>query len=119
MLKEIKLLFIALFLGTFIVACSDDQSAQTESNDTPAPSSAEIASEDTTDTAGTVTDETDTIAGMTKEEAIAKWGEPDVTQTHKIDTLTVDHLEWHKKDGITAVQFHNDVAQFSQFVPAE
>ena len=52
MLKEIKLLFIALFLGTFIVACSDDQSAQTESNDTPAPSSAEIASEDTTDTAG-------------------------------------------------------------------
>ena len=119
MLKQIKLLLIALFLGTFIVACSDDNTAQTESNDASTPSSAEMSSDDTTDTAGTVTDETDTIAGMTKEEAIAKWGEPDVTQTHKIDSLTVDHLEWHKKDGITSVQFHNDVAQFSQFVPAE
>jgi hypothetical protein len=119
MLKQFKLLLIALFLGTFIVACSDDNSAQTESKDTSAAPAAETTSEDTTDTSGTVEDETDTIAGMTKEEAIAKWGEPDVTQTHTIDALTVDHLEWHKKDGITSVQFHNSVAQFSQFVPAE
>ncbi|MEC9411406.1 MAG: hypothetical protein VX829_01870 [Pseudomonadota bacterium] len=118
MLKQFKLLFIALFLGTFIVACSDDNSAQTDSKDTSA-APAEMTSEDTTDTTGAVEDETDTIAGMTKEDAIAKWGEPDVTQTHTIDALTVDHLEWHKKDGITSVQFHNGVAQFSQFVPAE
>ncbi len=119
MLKQFKILLIALFLGTFIVACNDDNSAQTESKDASTPNAAEMSSDDTTDTTGVVEDETDTLAGMTKEEAIAKWGEPDVTQSHKIDALTIDHLEWHKKDGITAIQFHNGVAQFSQFVPAE
>jgi hypothetical protein len=56
---------------------------------------------------------------MTEEEAVAKWGEPDLTQSRTIDALTVTHHEWHGEDGITAVQFQNGVAQFSQFVAAE
>lgn len=116
MLNHIRLMFIALFMGLFLVACGDDSSTQ----DT-AEEAAPMASEEMT-TAGDDTaaaEETNSVDGMTEEEAVAKWGEPDVTQTRTIDALTITHHEWHGEDGITAVQFQNGVAKFSQVVPAK
>jgi len=128
MLNHIRLMFIALFMGLFLVACGDDSSTQ-ESAENAAPAemaseemaSEEMASEEmaTADDAAAAEEDTDSVEGMTEEEAVAKWGEPDVTQTHKIDALTITHHEWHSDDGITSVQFHNGVAKFSQFIPAK
>jgi hypothetical protein len=70
-------------------------------------------------TEATSTEDNNSVVGMTEEEAVAKWGEPDLTQSRTIDALTVTHHEWHGEDGITAVQFQNGVAQFSQFIAAE
>jgi hypothetical protein len=115
MLNHIRLMFIALFMGLFLVACGDD-SAQQDAAEEAAPT--EMATEEAADEA-TATEESNAIVGMTEEEAVAKWGEPDLTQSRTIDALTVTHHEWHGEDGITAVQFQNGVAQFSQFVAAE
>ncbi|WP_438970665.1 hypothetical protein [Methylophaga sp.] len=114
MLNHIRLMFIALFMGLFLVACGDDSSTQ-ESAPAEEMSSEEMA---TSGDEATADEETVSAEGMTEEEAIAKWGEPDVTQTHKIDALTVTLHEWHGEDGITAVQFQNGVAKYSQFIPA-
>ncbi len=121
MLNHIRLMFIALFMGLFLIACGDDSAQQDAAEETAAPS--EMTSEETaTDTnteEAAAAEESNSIEGMTEEEAIAKWGEPDVTQTRTIDKLTIIHHEWHGEDGITAVQFHNGVAAHSQFIPAE
>jgi hypothetical protein len=115
MLNHIRLMFIALFMGLFLVACGDD-SAQQDAAEEAAPT--EMAAEETA-TEATTTEDSNSVVGMTEEEAVAKWGEPDLTQSRTIDALTVTHHEWHGEDGITAVQFQNGVAQFSQFVAAE
>ena len=115
MLNHIRLMFIALFMGLFLVACGDD-SAQQDAAEEAAPT--EMAAEEAAEEA-TTTEDSNSVVGMTEEEAVAKWGEPDLTQTHSIDALTITHHEWHGEDGITAVQFQNGVAQFSQFVAAE
>ncbi|KGM08049.1 hypothetical protein LP43_0472 [Methylophaga thiooxydans] len=116
MLNHIRLMFIAFFMGLFLVACGDDSSTQ----DT-AEEAAPMASEEMAPAAEepAVAEETSSIDGMTEEEAVAKWGEPDVTQTRTIDALTITHHEWHGEDGITSVQFHNGVAKFSQNIPAK
>jgi hypothetical protein len=115
MLNHIRLMFIALFMGLFLVACGDD-SAQQDTAEEAAPT--EMAAEEAA-TEATSTEDNNSVVGMTEEEAVAKWGEPDLTQSRTIDALTVTHHEWHGEDGITAVQFQNGVAQFSQFVAAE
>jgi hypothetical protein len=115
MLNHIRLMFIAMFMGLFLVACGDD-SAQQDTAEEAAPT--EMAAEEAAAEA-TATEDSNSVVGMTEEEAVAKWGEPDLTQTRSIDALTVTHHEWHGEDGITAVQFQNGVAQFSQFIAAE
>jgi hypothetical protein len=116
MLNHIRLMFIALFMGLFLVACGDETAQQDATEEAAAPT--EMAAEEATEEA-TATEDSDTIVGMTEEEAVAKWGEPDLTQTRTLDALTLTHHEWHGEDGITAVQFQNGVAQFSQFIAAE
>lgn len=116
MLNHIRLMFIALFMGLFLVACGDD-SQQDVAEEEAAP--AEMTSEEAATGEATATEGSSSVEGMTEQEAIAKWGEPDLTQTRTIDALTVTHHEWHGEDGITAVQFQNGVAQYSQFIPAK
>jgi ABC-type enterochelin transport system substrate-binding protein len=115
MLNHIRLMFIALFMGLFLVACGDDSAQQDAAEEAAAPT--EMAAEEATE--ASTTDDSNSVVGMTEEEAVAKWGEPDLTQSRTIDALTVTHHEWHGENGITAVQFQNGVAQFSQFVAAE
>ncbi len=115
MLNHIRLMFIALFMGLFLVACGDDSSTQDTSEEAAPMASEEMA---TADDDAAAAEETNSVEGMTEEDAVAKWGEPDVTQTRTIDALTITHHEWHGDDGITSVQFQNGVAQFSQFIAA-
>jgi hypothetical protein len=117
MLNHIRLMFIALFMGLFLVACGDDAAQQDATEE--AAATTEMAAENTAEEAVVAEEDSNAIAGMTEEEAIAKWGEPDLTQTRTLDALTLTHHEWHGEDGITAVQFQNGVAQFSQFIAAE
>ncbi|MCX4192229.1 hypothetical protein [Methylophaga sp. OBS1] len=123
MLNHIRLMFIALFMGLFLIACGDDSAQQDTAEEAAAPAemtSEEAATETDAETQEAMpAEDSSSIEGMTEEEAIAKWGEPDVTQTRTIDALTITHHEWHGEDGTTAVQFQNGVAKFSQFVPAE
>jgi len=114
MLNHIRLMFIALFMGLFLVACGDDSSTQETAEEAAPMASEEMATAD-----DAAAEETNSVEGMTEEDAVAKWGEPDVTQTRKIDALTITHHEWNGEDGTTAVQFQNGVAKFSQFVPAK
>lgn len=122
MLNHIRLMFIALFIGLFLVACGDDSAQQAAPEESAASSempSENTATEAATETEATAAEDASSVEGMTEEEAIAKWGKPDVTQTRTIDALTITHHEWHGEDGTTAVQFQNGVAKFSQFIPAE
>lgn len=118
MLNHIRSMLTALFMGLFLIACGDDSAQQDVAEESAAPT--EMASEEmATEEKATESEAGNSIEGMTEEEAIAKWGEPDVTQTRTLDTLTITHHEWHGDDGVTAVQFQNGVAQFSQAIPAE
>ena len=117
MLNHIRLMFIAFFMGLFLVACGDDSSTQDTAEEAAPMASEEMAP--AAEEPAAVAEETNSIDGMTEEEAVAKWGEPDVTQTRTIDALTITHHEWHGEDGITSVQFHNGVAKFSQNIPAK
>lgn len=118
MLNHIRLMFIALFMGLFLVACGDDSAQQDTAEETATQS--EMSSEETVGTEDSAAaEETAAVEEMTEEEAIAKWGEPDLTQTRTIDQLVIVHHEWHGEDGITAVQFENGVATYTQFIPAE
>ena len=112
MLNTIRLMFIALFMGAFLVACGDSNQDVTEEATAPAAES-EMAAE------APATEATDAVSGMTEEEAVAKWGEPDLKQSYSIDSLTYTYYEWHGEEGITAVQFQNGVAQHSQSIAAE
>lgn len=121
MLNHIRLMFIALFMGLFLVACGDEGDKQNATEDTAASSemTAEEPAATSDDQAAATEEDKDAIKGMSEDDAIAKWGKPDVTETRTIDALTITHHEWHGEDGITAVQFENGVATYSQFIPAE
>jgi hypothetical protein len=119
MLNHIRLMFIALFMGVFLVACGDDTDKQDAMDDSAAPAEMSSDAAPAAEADSEMAAEEDSIEGMTHEEAVAKWGEPDVTETRTIDALTIVHNEWHGDDGITAVQFENGVATYSQFIPAK
>lgn len=130
MFNHIRTVFIALFMGLFLIACGDNDNTNTNDEATSETSPAadntnENANENVTTDVTTTADETatagdaDSVIGMTEEEAIAKWGEPSVTQSHNLDAMEITHHEWKTDDGIIAVQFHDGVAKFSQTIPAE
>ena len=70
MLNHIRLMFIALFMGVFLIACGDDSAQQDAAEETAAPS--EMTSEETaTETQeAAATEESNSVEGMTEEEAI-------------------------------------------------
>lgn len=107
MFNTIRFIFFTVVISSFISACSDNNNAD-----------ATKKVEQTTATAAAPSEKVQTIAaGTTEKEAIAKFGQPDLTQTRKIDALTVTYDEWHTDAGILAAQFHNGVAKYSQFIP--
>ncbi|HDZ16341.1 hypothetical protein LCGC14_0612520 [marine sediment metagenome] len=104
MLKQIKFISIALFASLLIIGCNKNDDTNTSAAEgTERPSA--------------IQDTTNDIAGMTEEEAITKWGEPELTQTHTIDALTVTFHEWKTEEGTVSIQFYNGEAKFSQLIP--
>ena len=56
--------------------------------------------------------------GMSEQATSDKLGTPTFTQSRTLGDLTFTQSEWTTESGTTSVQFHNGVAQFSQFVAA-
>lgn len=87
MFAQIKLLFIALFLGAFLTAC------------------------------GTKTSQAEIEMNMSEQDVIEMMGEPSLSQSHTINDLTTTHIEWMDKDGMLWVKFINGEAKFNGFIP--
>ncbi len=86
MSTQIKLFFIALFLGALITACD------------------------------TKTNDTEIEIGMSEQDIIEMLGEPNLTQSRTIDDLVSTHAEWTDEEGTLSVQFINGKAQYNQFI---
>lgn len=110
--NSLRLLLIAAFMGLSVAACTDKE----EATETATP--AETAVEVPAPAAKEEAKDTTVSAGMTEAEVIAKLGEPSYTETRNLDALKITHSEWTTDAGTRSVQFHNDVAAFSQFTPA-
>jgi ABC-type enterochelin transport system substrate-binding protein len=120
MFNHIRTLFIALFMGLFLIACGDNNNSNDEATSETSSAENGVTTDVTTTADETVTDaDADSVIGMTEEEVISKWGEPALTQTHNLDAMKITHHEWNTEDGVVAVQFHDGVAKFSQTIPAE
>lgn len=127
MLKQLRLVFIGLFFGLFVIACggeTDDAATATDDNttndtavvpedDATVEDNAEAASEGSADSAN----QSGITSGMTEDEVISKLGEPDIKETYSIDKLEVGQYEWHSDEGITSVQLHNGEVTYSRFIP--
>ena len=107
MFYTFRFIFLAVVVSSFITACGNNNNSDTAKKAEQAAPSTAVSSEKVQTVA----------AGTTEKEAIAKLGQPDLTQTRKIDALTVTYDEWHTDAGILAAQFHNGVAKYSQFIP--
>ncbi len=111
MKNTLRLLVTMLFISASVIGCGDqDSSSATEENTATPAAEMAMASEKAADI--------EITAGMTKEEVMAKLGEPTYSETRNLDALAITHSEWTNDKGTTSVQFHNDVVAFNQFVAA-
>lgn len=113
MFTLIRLAVIASVSAILLTACGDNNNQNDQKQNAPASSSAAPASNSSAagDMGNTV------AAGTSEKDAIAKLGKPDLSQTHKLDALTITHDEWHTDKGTIAAQFQDGVAKYSQFIP--
>jgi hypothetical protein len=109
MLNTLRLSLAAALMALFVVACGESTTEETTETAAPAAEAPAAPAE------APVVESTD---GLTKDAAIAQYGEPTVSQSYSIDSLTVDFLEWHTESGVTAIQFQNGEAKFTQSIPA-
>ncbi len=91
MLTKSRLILSSLLFSVLLIACSDSSESTT------------AMSIDT---------------GMSEQTISEKLGIPTFTQSRTLGELTFTQSEWTTETGTTSVQFHNGVAQFSQFIPA-
>jgi hypothetical protein len=110
MLNTLRLSLAAALMALFVVACGESTTEETTEAAAPAAEAPAAAPAE-----APVVESTD---GLTKDAAIAKYGEPTVSQSYSIDSLTVDFLEWHTESGTTAIQFQNGEAKFTQSISA-
>lgn len=61
------------------------------------------------------TSEVDIATGMSQQEVTKMLGQPTITQSYTLDSLTVTHSEWDDKSGMLSIQFQNDQVQSHQF----
>lgn len=103
MFNTTRVLIISLFVSATVVACNSEEATQSE-----ASSTAPVISISASDAKIEV--------GTSKQAMADLLGSPTISQTHTIDSLTVTHSEWTDESGTLSVQFHNDKAQFHQFI---
>jgi hypothetical protein len=102
MLKQLRLPLVLLIASTALIACGDKEPAEEAA---PAPAAS-------TPAAPAPVAAPEVTAGMNEADVIAKFGEPDLTQTRTLDSLTITNSEWNHDAGITSVQFQNGVVTF-------
>lgn len=121
MLKQLRLVFISLFFGLFVIACGGEtDEAATEADNNTSNDSAVVAENGADDSEASADEANGTgiSSGMTEDEVISELGEPDIKETYSIDELEVGQYEWHTDEGITSVQLHNGEVTYSRFIPA-
>jgi PBP1b-binding outer membrane lipoprotein LpoB len=105
MLKQVRLLMSIAVFALVVTACGEEQATE----QTAAPAATE-----TTSAADLSVDN-----NMTEAAAIAKFGEPSLSQTREIDSLKVTHHEWTTDKGTLSIQFFNGEAKYNQFTTTE
>lgn len=117
MLNRMRLIFTGLFLSLALIACSDESNtAVTDSTETEtsAPATVETAPEATEQ----ATTNNDGIqAGMTREELIEAYGEPDIAQERTLDQMNMEILEWHNDDALIVAQLLEGKVTYGRIVP--
>jgi|SRR5690554_1608752 len=117
MLNRMRLVFTGLFLSLALVACSDDNNtATTGSNE--AETSTPVTAVEPAPEATTAEGSNDGIqSGMSKEELIKAYGEPDITQDRQLDAMNIEILEWHNDDALITAQLVDGKVTYGRIVP--
>ena len=121
MLNRMRLIFTGLFLSLALIACSDESdTAVTDSSETETSAP---ATELTVESAPEATEATsegseDGIqAGMTRDELISTYGEPDIAQERTLDQMNMETLEWHNDDATIIAQLLDGKVTYGRIVP--
>lgn len=117
MLNRMRLIFTGLFLSMALIACSNESdTAVTDSGETEtaAPATVESAPE----AAETTGESANAIqAGMSRDELISAYGEPDIAQERTLDQMNMETLEWHKDDELIIAQLLDGKVTYGRIVP--
>ncbi|MDO8826548.1 hypothetical protein [Methylophaga sp.] len=117
MLNRMRLIFTGLFLSMALIACSNESdtavtdSGETETTAPATVESAPEAAEATGDSANAIQ------AGMSRDELISAYGEPDIAQERTLDQMNMETLEWHNDDALIIAQLLDGKVTYGRIVP--
>jgi hypothetical protein len=107
MFYKTRLLLSSLLLCSVLVACGDNETAQSTNTEAT-----------TEQVATNTTIPTNKIeAGMTQQAVTDLLGTPTLSEIHTLDSLTMTHSEWTIETGTASVQFIDGIVTFNQFTP--
>lgn len=118
MLNRMRLIFTGLFLSMALIACSNESdNAVTDSSETEttAPAAVESAPEATEATGDESANAIQT--GMSRDELISAYGEPDIAQERTLDQMNMETLEWHNDDALIIAQLLDGKVTYGRIVP--
>jgi hypothetical protein len=118
MLNRMRLIFTGLFLSLALIACSDESdTAVTDSSETETSSPATVGSAPEATEATSEGSEDGIQAGMTRDELISAYGEPDIAQERTLDQMNMETLEWHNDDATIIAQLLDGKVTYGRIIP--
>ena len=118
MLNRMRLIFTGLFLSLALIACSDESdTAVTDSSETETSSPATVESAPEATEATSEGSQDGIQAGMTRDELISAYGEPDIAQERILDQMNMETLEWHNDDATIIAQLLDGKVTYGRIVP--
>lgn len=118
MLNRMRLIFTGLFLSLALIACSDESdTAVTDSSETETSAPAMVESAPEAVEATTDDSENGIQAGMSRDELISAYGEPDIAQERTLDQMNMETLEWHNDDALIIAQLVDGKVTYGRIVP--
>jgi len=118
MLNRMRLIFTGLFLSLALIACSDENdNAVTDSSETETSAPATVESAPEAAEAATEGNDNGIQAGMSRDELISAYGEPDIAQERTLDQMNMETLEWHNDDALIIAQLLDGKVTYGRIVP--
>lgn len=117
MLNRMRLIFTGLFLSLALIACSDENDTvvtDSSETETSAPATVESTPEATKATGNS---ESVIKTGMSRDELVAAYGEPDIAQESALDQMNIEILEWHNDDALITAQLVDGKVTYGRIVP--